>query len=85
MGTIVGFVITNSSRQTSQKIVKHKKNTQRLRRQNPSIEGWGRWASKACFKGLKDIGTQNFYYLYLLGILAEYLISYFGRFVAFSC
>ena len=47
MGTIVGFVITNSSRQTSQKIVKHKKNTQR--RQNPSIEGW---ASKACFKGL---------------------------------
>ena len=35
--------------------------------------------------GLKDIGTQNFYYLYLLGILAEYLISYFGRFVAFSC
>ena len=34
---------------------------------------------------LQDIGTQNFYYLYLLGILAEYLISYFGRFVAFSC
>ena len=34
---------------------------------------------------LKDIGNQNFYYLYLLGILTEYLISYFGRFVAFSC
>jgi hypothetical protein len=29
-------------------------------------------------KFLKDIGTQNFYYLYLLGILKEYLISYFG-------
>ena len=38
-----------------------------------------------CITNLKDIGTQNFYYLYLLGILAEYLISYFGRFVAFSC
>ena len=36
-------------------------------------------------KPLKDIGNQNFYYLYLLGILTEYLISYFGRFVAFSC
>jgi hypothetical protein len=36
-------------------------------------------------RDLKDIGTQHFYYLYLLGILAEYLISYFGRFVAFSC
>ena len=34
---------------------------------------------------LKDIGNQNFYYLYLLGILTEYLISYFSRFVAFSC
>ena len=34
---------------------------------------------------LKDIGNQNFYFLYLLGILTEYLISYFGRFVAFSC
>jgi hypothetical protein len=33
-------------------------------------------------KLLKDIGNQNFYYLYLLGILTEYLISYF---VAFSC
>ena len=33
----------------------------------------------------KDIGTQNFYYLYLLGIHAEYLISYFGQFVGFSC
>ena len=34
---------------------------------------------------LKDIGNQNFYCLYLLGILTEYLILYFGRFVAFSC
>jgi hypothetical protein len=34
---------------------------------------------------LKDIGNQNIYYFYLLGILTEYLISYFGRFVVFSC
>ena len=34
---------------------------------------------------LKDIGNQNLYYLNLLGILTEYLISYFCRFVAFSC
>ena len=33
----------------------------------------------------KDIGNQNFYCLYLLGILTEYLILYYGRFVAFSC
>jgi hypothetical protein len=31
------------------------------------------------------IKGQNFYCLYLLGILTEYLILYFGRFVAFSC
>jgi hypothetical protein len=34
---------------------------------------------------LKDIGNQNFYFLYLIGILTEYLISYFCPFVAFSC
>jgi hypothetical protein len=34
---------------------------------------------------LKDIGNQTLYCLYLLGILTEYLILYFGRFVAFSC
>ena len=34
---------------------------------------------------IEDIGNQNCYYLYLLGILTKYLISYFGRFVAFSC
>jgi hypothetical protein len=43
------------------------------------------WKALKSFLSLKDIGTQNLYYLYLLGILAEYLISYFGRFVAFSC
>jgi hypothetical protein len=37
------------------------------------------------FLYLKDIGNQHFYCLYLLGILTEYLILYFGRFVAFSC
>jgi hypothetical protein len=34
---------------------------------------------------LKDIGNQNFYFLYLIDILTEYLISYFCPFVAFSC
>ena len=41
-------------------------------------------ASTSVFR-LKDISNQNFYCLYLLGILTEYLILYFGRFVAFSC
>ena len=36
------------------------------------------------YSWLKDIGNQNFYYLYLLGIFTKYLISYFGQFVAFS-
>ena len=65
--------------------VESRKQLKNLTKDDSSKVNFVKHKSKKGNDELKDIGSQNFYSLYLLDLPIEYLISHFGVSSTFSC